>query len=94
MKIDCEKRVVDTGERKSHLTPKEMAILNYLMSHEGVTVTCEEVYEGVWKSEPFMVEPVIAVHIRHLREKIEPDPSNPSYIRSFWGKGYRFECIS
>ena len=83
-------RTVDTQRGKAYLTPKEFGILAYLMEHENECTSLEEIYSNVWQAEPFACRPLIAVHIRHLREKIEIDPSNPRYLKASWGKGYQF----
>ena len=83
-------RTVDTQRGKAYLTPKEFGILAYLMEHENECTSPEEIYSNVWQAEPFACRPLIAVHIRHLREKIEIDPSNPRYLKASWDKGYQF----
>lgn len=72
------------------LTPKEYGILSFLMSHPDETFTPEEIYRHAWNLEPFDCRPIISVHIRHLREKIEKDPSRPVMLLARWGCGYRF----
>lgn len=81
---------VDTKEKSSRLTPREFDILEYLMEKDGVCASPEEIYAQVWQAEPFACRQVIAVHIRHIREKIETDPSNPAHVKMTWGKGYRY----
>lgn len=85
-------RSVTAGEKKSHLTPREYDILEYLMDHPNETLAPEEIYGSVWDEEPFQCRPIISVHIRHIREKIEVNPSKPVYVNSFWGRGYRFNA--
>ena len=73
-----------------HLTPREYGILRILLQKPGHLFTAEEIYREAWHAEPYDCHPVISVHIRHLREKLEPDPSHPSCIKGLWGKGYLF----
>ena len=72
------------------LTDIEYRILRLLMQHPQRIFSAENIYESVW-NEPYYSNGVIMVHIRKLRTKIEPDPQNPKYIKTVWGKGYRFE---
>jgi len=74
-----------------HLTPLEYDILKLLMEHPGKVFSPLEIYREVWHEEPLGAENTIAVHIRHLREKIEINPADPRYIKVVWGKGYKLE---
>ena len=75
-----------------NLTPTEYQILKLLMSHPGKVFSPAEIYENVWKEDAeFGSEGTVAVHIRHLREKIEIDPAQPRYLKVIWGQGYRME---
>lgn len=87
---DAEKKVTVDGEAVS-LTPMEYGILRLLMMEPGRVFTSAEIYREVWKDEPFGSDGVVAVHIRHLREKVEINPSEPRYIKVVWGQGYRME---
>jgi DNA-binding response OmpR family regulator len=60
------------------------------MNHPGQTHSPEEIYANVWKETPYACRPIISVHVRHIREKIEADPSRPSHIILLWGQGYRY----
>ena len=73
------------------LTPKEYDILYYLMQHPGKVFTPAELYSAVWNEAPVGIDNTVAVHIRHLREKIEIDPKNPKYLKVVWGVGYKIE---
>lgn len=84
------RRVTVDGEEVS-LTPAEYGILYLLMTNAGKVLTSKEIYQAVWNEEPFGSEGVVAVHIRHLREKIEISPSEPRYLKVVWGQGYRME---
>ena len=84
------KRVTLDGEPVA-LTPKEYDVLYYLMQHPGKVYTPAELYSAVWNEAPVGIDNTVAVHIRHLREKLEIAPSNPRYLKVVWGKGYKLE---
>lgn len=86
---DLKKSVTVNGEEVS-LTFSEFEILKLLISHPQKCFSPKEIYKEVWKENACGSERAIAVHIRHLREKIEIDPANPRYINAVWGQGYRF----
>lgn len=73
------------------LTPTEYEILKLLMSHPNRVYSPKEIYQIVWNEPLFGSENTVAVHIRHLREKIEFDPANPRYLTVVWGQGYKME---
>ena len=87
---DRRKEVTADGE-PVNLTPREYEILRLLMQNPGEVFRPETIYRRVWKDEPYGGENTVAVHIRHLREKIEIDPSEPRYIKAVWGQGYKME---
>lgn len=87
---DIQKVVTRDGELMS-LTPTEYDILKLLMQTPNKVFSPKEIYQVVWKDEPFGSENTVAVHIRHLREKIEITPSEPRYLKVVWGKGYKIE---
>jgi len=87
---DAGKEVTVDGKAVS-LTPKEYEILKLLMMQPGRVFAPYEIYSKVWGEEPLGAEGTVAVHIRHLREKLEIDPAEPRYIRVVWGQGYRME---
>lgn len=87
---DEEKTVLLDGEPVS-LTPIEYSILHTLMSQPGKVFSSAEIYRAVWNDSAMGTEKTVAVHIRHLREKIEINPSEPRYIKMVWGQGYKFE---
>lgn len=87
---NATKEVRLDGE-KVNLTPTEFAILKFLMEHVGNVYSPRDIYEAVWHETPYGSESAVAVHIRHLREKIEIDPGNPRYIKVIWGQGYKLE---
>ena len=86
---DPAKTVTVDGEPVS-LTPSEYGILRLLMRHPGQVFSSAKIYESVWNETGAGSESAVAVHIRHLREKIEINPSEPRYIKVVWGQGYKF----
>ena len=87
---DESKRVTVDGE-PVNLTPLEYNILRLLMSRPGQVYSSAQIYEQVW-NDPFLgSENTVAVHIRHLREKIEIDPAHPRYLKVVWGLGHKME---
>ena len=73
------------------LTPIEYNVLKLLLSHPGQVFSSAQIYEQVWNDPAYGSENTVAVHIRHLREKIEIDPANPRYLKVVWGLGYKME---
>ncbi|MBO5071366.1 MAG: response regulator transcription factor [Eubacterium sp.] len=71
------------------LTKIEYDILLFLMQHPDEVFSPREIYQNVWQDTPFGNENTVAVHIRHLREKLEYDPANPRYLIAVWGRGYK-----
>ena len=76
------------------LTPIEYSMLRLFMANPGQVFSIHQIYEQVWNESPIGSENSVAVHIRHLREKIEINPSEPRYIRVVWGLGYKMEKVS
>ena len=89
---DSSKTVTVDGEGVA-LTPIEYDILKLLMEHPGKVYSTRVIYETVWQENPYGSENAVAVHIRHLREKIEINPSEPRYIKVVWGRGYKMEAM-
>lgn len=87
---DGAKRVTVDGEPVS-LTPIEYNVLKLLLSHPGQVFSSAQIYEQVWNDPAYGSENTVAVHIRHLREKIEIDPADPRYLKVVWGLGYKLE---
>lgn len=75
------------------LTPTEYNILKFLTKNKGVVFSIEQIYQNVWNDEAYGAENIIAVHIRHIREKIEINPKDPKYLKVIWGIGYKIENI-
>ena len=87
---DREKRVTVDGEEVS-LTPTEFEILRLFMESPGKVFSPRDIYLKVWNDAPMGAEGTVAVHIRHLREKIEINPADPRYLKVVWGQGYKME---
>ena len=87
---DSAKEVTLDGEAVS-LTPIEYDILKLLMETPGKVYSPKEIYRQVWKEAPLGSDNTVAVHIRHLREKLEIDPAEPRYLKVVWGQGYKME---
>ena len=87
---DRTKTVTVEGETVA-LTPTEYAILHLLMTNPGKVFSTKLLYESVWQEAALGSEGAVAVHIRHLREKIEINPSEPRYLKVVWGQGYKLE---
>lgn len=87
---DANKQVTLDGEIVN-LTPTEFEILKLLMENPGKVFSPKEIYERVWNDLPYGSEGTVAVHIRHLREKIEINPAEPRYLKVVWGQGYKME---
>ena len=87
---DRTKEVTLDGE-KVPLTRTEYDILKLLLENQGKVFSPHQIYEAVWKDNPYGAENTVAVHIRHLREKIEYNPAEPRYLKAVWGRGYKVE---
>lgn len=87
---DDAKIVIVDGEAVS-LTPSEYNILKLLMENPGRVFSSNQIYEQLWNEDAYGSGSVVAVHIRHLREKIEINPSEPRYLKVVWGLGYKME---
>lgn len=90
--LDNDAKSVTVDGEKVSLTPMEYGILRLLIQNPGKVYSSEQIYKEVWKDEPIGSEGTIAVHIRHLREKIEINPKDPRYIKVVWGQGYLMEA--
>ncbi|MGO4540241.1 response regulator transcription factor [Paenibacillus sp. 2TAB19] len=89
--IDKPSRRVTIHDNESSLTSKEYELLLLLASHPNRVFEKEELFERIWGLDSNGDAATVTVHIRRLREKIEHDPSNPQYIETIWGVGYRFK---
>ena len=88
---DRTKEVTLDGEHVA-LTPTEYDILKLLMENPGKVFSPNEIYRTVWNDNPYGTENTVAVHIRHLREKVEYNPADPRYLKVVWGRGYKIEA--
>ena len=91
--MDDGAKVVTVDGEPINLTPIEYNILKLLLQHPGQVFSTAQIYEQVWNDPAYGSENTVAVHIRHLREKIEIDPANPRYIKVVWGLGYKMEKV-
>ena len=91
IEIDDKAKEVTLDGEKVNLTRTEYDILKLLMDHPGEVFSPNQIYEKVWNDNPFGTENTVAVHIRHLREKIEYNPQEPRYLKVVWGRGYKME---
>ena len=87
---DSTKQVLVDGNEIT-LTPKEFEILKLLMSNPGKVYSPKEIYSSIWQEKPYGAENTVAVHIRHIREKIEINPAEPRYLKVIFGQGYKIE---
>ena len=93
IEINLESRNVKKGGKEVKLTPTEYNILKFLTKNKGKVFSIEDIYTNVWDGECYAAENVIAVHIRHIREKIEINPKEPKYLKVIWGIGYKVEAL-
>ena len=91
IELDDEAKVVTLMENQVNLTPKEYGILKFLMNNPKRVYSPKQIYENVWEEYAYGTEGTIAVHIRHLREKLEINPDEPRHIKVVWGQGYKIE---
>ncbi len=92
--IDDNTKQVTVEGKEVKLTPTEYNILKFLTKNKGIVYSIEQIYENVWEEESYAAENIIAVHIRHIREKIEINPREPKYLKVIWGIGYKIEKIN
>ncbi len=91
LELDDSKKTVTRDGEPIALTPTEFDILKFLMVNRGKVMSLKEIYVGVWGDSPYGAENTVPVHIRHLREKIEYDASNPTFVKVVWGRGYKVD---
>ena len=89
VEMDDQAKVVTVDGSPVALTPREYDILRLLMMHPDTVYSPSEIYRVVWEELPLNADNAVAVHIRHIREKIEINPSEPRYLQVVWGKGYK-----
>ena len=91
IELDDRKKEVSVDGEAVSLTPKEFEILKFLMSSPNKVFSPKEIYSSIWKEQPYGAENTVAVHIRHIREKIEINPAEPRYIKVIFGQGYMIQ---
>ena len=89
--INIENKTVKVDGEDVRLTPIEYKILELLARNRGRVFSAEDIYRNVWNEEPVVSDSTIAVHVRHIREKIEINPKDPKYLKVVWGIGYKVE---
>ena len=90
---DDMKQVTVDGRIVEKLTPIQYNILLFLTKNKGRVFSIEQIYENIWKEDAINADNTVAVHIRHIREKIEINPKEPRYLKVVWGIGYEMEDI-
>lgn len=91
IELNDKTKIVSVYGEEISLTPKEYDILKLFMENPGKVFSPKEIYRQVWKYAPFGTDNTVAVHIRHLREKIEITPAEPRYLKVVFGQGYKME---
>lgn len=94
IRLNEKTKEVSVDGEPVHLTRTELRLLEFFMTHCGKTYSSSVLYQACWDEEPINGDNAMAVHIHHLREKIEADPSHPEYLQVEWGRGYRMEDLS
>ena len=91
--IDDDRKEVSVDGELVKLTPIEYGILLFLVKNKGMVFSISQIYENIWNEEAIAADNTVAVHIRHIREKIEINPKEPRYLKVVWGLGYKVEKI-
>ena len=91
LKIDDDLKEVTVDGETVKLTPIEYNILLLLVKNQGKVFSIGQIYENIWNEDAIGVDNTVAVHIRHIREKIEINPKEPRYLKVVWGVGYKIE---
>jgi DNA-binding response OmpR family regulator len=91
IELDDRAKEVTVEGKSISLTPTEYDILLLFLQNPGQVFSPKEIYRRVWNDAPFGAESTVAVHIRHLREKIEINPAEPRYLKVVWAHGYKLE---
>ena len=92
--VNDDLKTVTVDGEPVKLTPIEYNILVLLIKNQGKVFSIEQIYENIWNEEAVAADNTVAVHIRHIREKIEINPKEPRYLKVVWGLGYKVEKIS
>lgn len=91
--IDDAKKMILVDGEEIKFTPIEYKILLFLMENRGLVFSSSQIYERIWGEDAIATENIVAVHVRHIREKIEINPKDPRYIKVVWGQGYKMEDL-
>ena len=91
--VDDDRKEVTVDGEPVRLTPIEYNILLLLIKHQGRVYSINQIYENIWNEQAIAADHTVAVHIRHIREKIEINPKEPRYLKVVWGLGYKVEKI-
>ena len=91
--IDDDRKEVTVDGEMVKLTPIEYGILLFLVKNQGRVFSINQIYENIWGEEAIAADNTVAVHIRHIREKIEINPKEPRYLKVVWGLGYKVEKL-
>ena len=91
--IDDDRKEVTVDGESVKLTPIEYRILLFLVQNQGRVFSINQIYESIWEEEAIAADNTVAVHIRHIREKIEINPKEPRYLKVVWGLGYKVDKI-
>ena len=89
--VNTEQKTVKVDGENVRLTPVEYKILELLVRNRGRVFSAEDIYSNVWNEDSIVGDNTIAVHVRHIREKIEINPKEPRYLKVVWGVGYKIE---
>ena len=89
LSVNTENKTVKVDGEEVRLTPIEYKILELLCKNRGRVFSAEDIYRNVWNEEAIVGDNTIAVHVRHIREKIEINPKEPKYLKVVWGIGYK-----
>ena len=93
LSINDELKEVTVDGEQVRLTPIEYNILLLLVKNQGKVFSIDQIYENIWNEEAIGADNTVAVHIRHIREKIEINPKEPRYLKVVWGVGYKIEKL-
>lgn len=93
LELDDSAKCVSVDGQEVSLTPVEYKIVKFFMENPGVVFSSAQIYENVWNEPSYGADNIVAVHIRHIREKIEITPKEPRYIKVIWGHGYKMERL-
>ncbi len=93
LELDDGAKKVSVDGMEVSLTPVEYKIVKFLMENRGLVFSSSQIYENVWNEPSYGADNIVAVHIRHIREKIEINPKEPRYIKVIWGHGYKMEKL-